>query len=288
MKSFLLTLFPNLTAKAAITAVACVTAGAAATAAVTTVVYQQKSAEYQKTINELQSANQDAAALADAAAGDFDAKDTNIRVLDGMVQVWDGEQWVDYGTVDEVASGDPFYENAAQKEQTEKAVVEKQLAKQGLTVDEDGKIVKISVGEVEQEEKKLLVGSASVENGTQNKAGAKAGVQAGAQAGAVLPGTPVIMGIPQTTDPNAATTVTTWTSGGSDGGSSGGGSDDSADSAPASSGGGSSGGGGNSGGGSSGGGNESETVTEEAQPVEGNNNTGEGDGFDEDWSSEEL
>ncbi|MBR4169371.1 MAG: hypothetical protein IKR47_06575 [Lachnospiraceae bacterium] len=294
MKSFLLTLFPNLTAKAAITAAVCVTAGAAATATVTTVVYQQKSAKYQETIRQLeaeQSLAEDAATGGSgSAAVNAGLQDANVRIVDGMLQVWNGNEWEDYGTVDEVESKDPFYENREQKEATEKSVAQKKLAERGLTYDEEGKIVKIQASELKEEdkealadkekakEKKVLVGtiaSESVTNGKRSAGGAKA-----AGTGAVLPGTPVISSIPQTTNPAAPTTVTTWTNDGGGGSDSGGSSDDggsSSYSAPSS-------GGGGGGGGSTSNDTPVEEPSEDPTPVD----TGEGGGFDEEWSSEEM
>ena len=105
MKNLLLAIFPNLTAKAAITAAVCVTAGAAVTATATTVVYNHKTQQYRETIDRLESETADDPAVTAKSA--TNGEDTAVRVVDGRVEVWDGNEWIDYGSVEDVASKDP-------------------------------------------------------------------------------------------------------------------------------------------------------------------------------------
>ncbi|MCR5672283.1 MAG: hypothetical protein K6F87_01035, partial [Lachnospiraceae bacterium] len=131
MKEFLLALFPNLTAKAAITAAVCVTAGAAVTATATGVVYKQKVAAYESTIDQLEAKNGEIAEASrgsGASGSGGAAAATAVRVVDGILEVWDGSEWVSYGSVDDVTSGDPYYENDEKRQETENSVAAKKLA----------------------------------------------------------------------------------------------------------------------------------------------------------------
>ena len=93
MKSFLLSLIQGLTVKAAVTTAVCVTAGVAVTATATTMVYKNKTAEYESTIARLESENSGNAELANGAGGESD--ETAVRVVDGILEVWDGSQLID-------------------------------------------------------------------------------------------------------------------------------------------------------------------------------------------------
>lgn len=239
MKNFLLALIPKLTTKAAITAVACVTAGAAVSATTTAVIYNNKVEQYEKTIERLESGEQAGGNGQDAGA----APSTEARVVDGVLEIWDGTMWVSYGPVADVAAADPFYENSDKKNEIEKSVAERKLESLGLKVDENGEIVPIdpnsgtSVNKTE-DGIMVLVGT------TAPTASSKAAAQAKSSSTSNTPA-PVVSNLTgvageRTADPNLsalpATTITntTWTASpssgggsGSSGGSSGGGSSDS-------------------------------------------------------------
>ena len=245
MKGFLLGLFPNLTAKGVIAIAACTVAGAAVAATATTVVWQKKDAQYQDQISRLEANAQQAPQ--DAAQKD-DAGNPDIRIVDGMMQIWNGEEWVDYGPVDDVVSKDPFYENTEQKEATEKTVAQKKLAELGLTVDEEGKIVSLHVGDTKEDQTaSVLVGTKSASAGNGKNSAKAAGANANAAANAaLLPGVNAL-GIPTIPMASTETVNTSWTEsysgsgGGGGGSSSGSSSSESSDSGSSSSGSGSSG-----------------------------------------------
>lgn len=303
MKSFLLTLFPNLTAKAAITAAVCVTAGAAVTATATTVVYNHKTEQYKETIDRLEA--ESAQNGGSTQTGSSTSDDTTaVRVVDGRVEVWDGSEWVDYGSVDEVASKDPYYENGSKREETEKSVAAKKLADLGYAVDENGNVVKLNseddnTAATNGNTIPVLVGNKVINNAnaaTGKKSGQTtngtatanntAAVQTPAGSIQVVGLAPTISSIPDTSAPNAGVTNVSWTA------------------QPTSSGsydpyGGSSGGGGSSGssGGGDGGGAVSSTPTstqsessstpepsgsnESSSSGSSSESSGEGDGFSE-------
>lgn len=271
MKNFLLALLPNLTTKAAVTAAVCVTAGAAASGAVTTVVYNNKTAEYKETIEELQEEVAEVSgseggskSVANGGSADGSQQATAVRVVDGILEVWDGSQWASYGSVDDVRSEDPFYENEDKRAEVEKSVAEKKLDELGLEINEEGEIVKkepvpgadpASGDEAQPEAGKkketiILVGSTAGSgntNSNNNNTGkasksSKAAVAAAApasaaamtpeqvmaaiQAGGIAPGATTL-----STSPSAGVTNVSWTtpssSGGGGGGGGGGGSSDS-------------------------------------------------------------
>ena len=144
MKNFLLALIPHLTTKAAVTAAVCVVSTAAVTATTTGIIYSHKTAEYKDTIERLeaqQEENSGVAAGENKQAGSGQATDTAVRVVDGILEVWDGSQWVDYGSVDDVEASDPYRENDDRKEETERSVASKKLAELGLAINEKGEIV---------------------------------------------------------------------------------------------------------------------------------------------------
>ena len=144
MKNFLLALIPNLTTKAAVTAAVCVVSGAAVTATATGVIYSHKTAEYRSTIERLEAQQEEYAGTAageNGTGGPGQGTDTAVRVVDGILEVWDGTQWVDYGSVDDVEASDPYRENDDRKEETERSVASKKLAELGLTINENGEIV---------------------------------------------------------------------------------------------------------------------------------------------------
>ncbi len=293
MKNFLLALLPNLTTKAAVTAAVCVTAGAAASGAVTTVVYNNKTAEYKETIQELQEEVAEVSgseggskSVANGGSADGSQQATAVRVVDGILEVWDGSQWASYGSVDDVRSEDPFYENEDKRAEVEKSVAEKKLDELGLEINEEGEIVKkepvpgadpASGDEAQPEAGKkketiILVGSTAGSgntNSNNNNTGkasksSKAAVAAAApasaaagltpeqvmatiQAGGIAPGATTL-----STSPTAGVTTVSWTTASSSGGGGGGG------------------GGGNSGGGGgdSGGGGSAQPVSQPAsQPA---------------------
>ncbi|MCR5673959.1 MAG: hypothetical protein K6F87_09640 [Lachnospiraceae bacterium] len=243
MKNFLLALFPNLTAKAAVTAAVCVTAGAAVTATATTVVYNHKTEQYKKTIDRLEEESaQNDGGTQNSPTGD---DTTAVRVVDGRVEVWDGDDWVDYGSVDEVASKDPYYENESKREETEKNVAAKKLAELGYAVDASGKVVKLNSEEnngapVTGNTIPVLVGNTVINNvsdtnskksgqtanssATSNSAATTNSTAAAAQTPAgtipVVGLTPTISSIPDTSAPNAGVTNVSWTAEPSSSGSS--------------------------------------------------------------------
>ncbi len=274
MKSFLLSLLQGLTVKTAVTAAVCVTATAAVTATATGVVYKNKTAQYEDRIEQLEAENQEiagngaATGSGGAAAGNA-ADATAVRVVDGILEVWDGSQWVDYGSVDEVAAADPYHEdNGDRREATEKSVAAKKLEELGLKVNEEGEIVPANPEEKTTKTAPILVGNAvssktetpngitvvksngqSTANAGQNKAGNTASTAASAPAAGLTPeqvmaaiqsGKGVPAALAQTTVNDGTVTNVSWTASPS----SGGGGD-------SYSGGGSSGGGSGSGGGSS-------------------------------------
>ena len=142
MKNFLLGLIPTLTTKTAVTAAVCVVSGAAVTATATGVIYTHKTAQYRETIERLETAQEEKGnAGGSAAYGDAgEGADTAVRVVDGILEVWDGSKWIDYGPVDDVEASDPYYENDDRKQETERSVAEKKLAQLGLTINEKGEI----------------------------------------------------------------------------------------------------------------------------------------------------
>ncbi len=181
MKNFLLTLLPNLTTKAAVTAAVCVTTGAAVTATATTVVYNHKVAEYEKTINEI--SGEDGTGTGNAggtnapgAVAGAPGSATAVRVVDGILEIWDGTQWTDYGSVDDIQSGDPYYDsgNDEKREQLEKSVAAKKLDELGLKINEEGQVVPKTpeeaggneVAAVNNKQLPILVGS-SINDGKQ-------------------------------------------------------------------------------------------------------------------------
>ncbi len=269
MKNFLLALLPNLTTKAAVTAAVCVTAGAAASGAVSTAVYTHKTAEYKETIQQLEEEVAQTSVSGGgsvAKSGDGSQQATAVRVVDGILEVWDGSDWVDYGSVDDVRSGDPFYENEDKRAEVEQSVAAKKLDELGLEINEEGEIVKkepvpgedpaatdTAQAGAGKKDTIILVGSTAgagnnSANTNKNNTGktantskaaaaatattvATAGltpeqVMATIQAGGIAPGATTL-----STSPTAGVTNVSWTtpssSGGGGGGGGGGGSSDS-------------------------------------------------------------
>ena len=296
MKNILLSLIPYLTSKAAVTAAVAVTAGAVVTATATTVVYRQKVAGYEETINRLEASQAGAEAV--NGSDNNEADSTAVRVVDGILEVWDGSQWVDYGPIDSVRSADPFYDNDEKREELEKSVAEKKLDELGLKIDEDGKIVPKTQeenGDVPAKKTApILVGTltdgsrqnnvspgANTGKSANDTASKKQTVQTPAQTPATAGLTPeqvmaaiqsgrTIASMPQSTSPGEGVTNVNWTaqpsSGDGGGGSSDSGSNDNNDNNGGDN---SSGGGSSSGGGGGGGG---ETVSSSNESNNDNNN----------------
>ena len=167
MKNFLLNLLPYLTSKAAITAAVCVSATAAVTATATTVAYNHKVADYERTIDALEAEQKgdknDPAASKMTGEGDIS---TAVRVVDGILEVWDGNSWTDYGSVDDILSSDPFFGGSddEKKREVEKSVAAKKLDELGLKLNEEGQIVpkedsEIQSGTASDKKTVILVGS---------------------------------------------------------------------------------------------------------------------------------
>ncbi|MBR6451696.1 MAG: hypothetical protein IKS87_03250 [Lachnospiraceae bacterium] len=215
MKKLLLTLFSNLSAKTAVTAALCLVTGAAVTAGVTTAIHQKKDAGYEETIARME---EESAKMREKISKDQQPSDVNVRVFDGRVQVWDGTQWVDKGSVEEVASRDPLSVDEEKKNATEEAVLSKKLDELGYTKDENGNVTaKDAEGNAAKGgTEKLTVGTnAQTKNETASSGKKTKQTQAAAD---------VITALPMATVPANETVNTTWTSQPSSGGGGGGGS----------------------------------------------------------------
>ena len=137
--------------KVAIASVASITVGATAATAVTSTVYKKKINKIAPTAPVSASGEESTNASGQIPAGQEGATPSlyalegmEVRVFDGVVQVWDGTTWNDYATVEEIQAQDPFYESEEKRASVELAVLNEKLAEAGIVQDENGDLVPIA------------------------------------------------------------------------------------------------------------------------------------------------
>ena len=254
MKEYLTILISFIKSKAVISAGICAVAGASVAGAVTGTVYKHKIVDYESEITRLEAQQKDTDVSTESSPDE--AVDTAVRVVDGILEVWNGSDWISYGSIDDVEAADPYLENDEKRRETEKSVAAKKLEELGLMINENGEIVPADTDNGKSSTSTpILVGNAIVKktgNSSQNSstggnnttsqqaASANASITPEQVMAAIQSGTATqtISSLPQSTSPSAGVTNVSWTaqpsssgssggessySGGSSGGSSGGG-----------------------------------------------------------------